>query len=226
MGKRVRVVPLKCPDCGNRLLGLEQDKVFFCGPCRKAYELEKSGFEPRPLFFARPVIEYPRVPVVFLPFYRFRVEFVADSDDRRQILAAERYKDLDTIWVMGFNLIRPSYFGDLGLLYTEARVQVEKEDDTYGKTDRFRVAGCARTVDEAKIYTKLFILLMIDKREDITGMELSPLIHETSLWAIPFYDFQDKLLDAIMGREFPVFAIDDIEALRASLGPQPPLLNF
>ena len=214
MAKGVRVVPLKCPGCGGPLIGLDQDKVFFCAPCRKAYELLKSGLAPRALFFARPVLEHPRVPVIFLPFYRFQVEFVADSDDRKQIQAAERYKDLNTIWVMGFNLVRASYFGDLGLLYTESRVQVVEEADTYGKTDRFRVAGCSRTVDEAKIYTRLFLLLMIDKRKDITGMELSPLIHETSLWAIPFYDFQDKLLDAIMGREFPVFAIDDIEALR------------
>ena len=205
---------LKCPDCGNRLLGLEQDKVFTCGPCRLAYELTRSGFEPRPLHFAKPQNEYPRVPVIYLPFYRFKVEFVAESQDPRQIEAAERYSDIDTIWVMGFNLVRASYFGDLGLIYTETRTQIQEETDTYGKTDKYRVGGCGRTVEEAKIYTKLFLLLMIDKRKDITGMDLSPLIHETSIWGFPFYDFSDKLVDGIKGREIPAFALDDIEALR------------
>jgi hypothetical protein len=214
MAKRVQVIPLKCPECGNRLLGLEQDKVFFCAPCRKGYELLGGEFNPRPLHFARPVIEYPRVPVIFLPFYRFQVEFIAESKDPRQVEAARRYKDLDTIWVMGYNFARASYFGDTGFLYTESRAQIEEETDTYGRSERFRLAGCARTVAEAKGYIKLFLLLMIDKRRDITGMELSPLIHETSIWGIPFYDFQDKLKDAIRGKEIPAFATDDIEALR------------
>lgn len=214
MPKKVRVIPLKCPDCGNRLLGLEQDKVYFCAPCRKGYEILEQGSPERPLLFAKPEIEYPRVPVIYLPFYRFKVEFVAESQDERQMRAAEKYSDLDTIWVMGFNLIRATYFGDLGLIYTETRAQVREEQDTYGRTDQFRIAGCARTVEEAKIYTKLYLLLMIDKRKDITGMELSPLIHETSLWGIPFYDFVDKLVDGIKGRDIPVFALDDIEALR------------
>lgn len=213
-GKKVSVIPLKCPVCGNRLWGLEQDKVFFCAPCRKGYELTDQSFNSRDLVFARPLIEYPRVPLIYLPFYRFQVEFVASSDNKAQIYAAEKFKDLNTIWVMGYNLLRPSYFGDLGLFYTESRVELLEDPEIYGRSDICRVAGCSRSVDEAKVYTKLFLLLIIDRRKDITGMDLSPLIHEVSLWAVPFYDFKDKLVDGAMGREFPAFAIDDIEALR------------
>ena len=161
MAGKVRVVPLKCPSCSNRLLGLEQDRIFFCAPCRQSYELKSSGFKNRPLHFAKPIIQYPKVPVIYLPFYKFNVEFIAESDDPKQLEAARKFKDLDTIWVMGFNLIRASYFGDLGLLYTQTRTEIEEETDTYGKTDKFRIAGCARTLDEAKVYTKLFLLLIM-----------------------------------------------------------------
>ncbi|MEK7220745.1 MAG: hypothetical protein AAB253_06065, partial [candidate division NC10 bacterium] len=59
------------------------------------------------------------------------------------------------------------------------------------------------------------LLMIIDRRVDVTGLELSCAIGEALLWGVPFFDEGDTLRDAILGLKIPAAAVDELGAIRA-----------
>jgi hypothetical protein len=206
----VRVTALLCPDCGQALQGLRYDRIFFCQTCAQGLYPAEGGWERYPVTAAQPT-DPREVPRFYLPLWRFEVEATAASANRRQEVAARRLDDLTVIWVSAFNMLRPSYYGDLGLLLTEKKVApVPAERPVPG---RF-IAGCARSRTDAERYTSLFATYILDKRADVTGMTIAVAVTGAAIWAIPFVEYGDKAVDMVSGSELPVFSLDDLEDLK------------
>jgi hypothetical protein len=112
------------------------------------------------------------------------------------------------VYVTGFELHNASYFGDPGQVFTEARVSLEQDGPA-------SFVACTRGLQDAKAYVEPHILKIIDRRVDITGMELSCTIGETWLWGVPFFDDGKFLWDGIVGLKIPAAAVDDVAGIRA-----------
>lgn len=69
-------------------------------------------------------------------------------------------------------------------------------------------------MEEAKLFVESHLLSILDRREDVTGVEVSCLIDEAVLWAIPYSDDGVTLTDGILGLTLPGAALDEIGALR------------
>ncbi len=213
MVSQVQVIPLRCSHCGNPLLGLDNDRVFFCTTCVQGNEWRGGMWEVRELHYAEAGVPGRNMQRIYLPFWRFKVELIAEAVNEKQQRIIDLFERLDTIWVAGFSMIRAAYFGDPGLLYTEAEVDLQ-EDPQLLRQDLPRVAGCTRGIVEAKTLVELYLLMLIDRRADITGLELSPLIHDASIWAVPYFDMGNKVIDSITQKEYPALCIDDLEGMR------------
>ena len=205
----IRVTALVCPECGGALDGLRFDRVFFCPTCRTALEPGESGWQKHPLVAAACSEGEP--PRLYLPLWRFRVTVTAGNTSRRQEIACRILDDFTVIWVSGFNMLRPSYYGDLGLIYTERKLEPAPAEQF--AEGRF-IAGCSRGQADAARYTNLYATAILDKREDVTGMTIDVDIVNAALWAIPCTEIGDKVIDLISGTEIPVFALDDLEDLK------------
>jgi hypothetical protein len=206
-----RVIPLVCPDCGRQLAGLRYDKIFICMACKQGLLPEKeSDWIRYPLAFAR-IEPPPQARLIYLPFWQIKIEANAMPVNQRQEAACRRLNTLKAVWVQAFTLIRPSYFGDIGLFYTERDEQPEKMTVF---PSEFYVAGCSRTLEDAHKYTRLFVTLILDKKADVTGMDIEVWTRDAILWAMPFADHGDKIMDLITGTELPAFAVDDLEDIR------------
>jgi len=207
----LRVIPLVCPDCGRQLMGLRYDKIFMCMACRQGLSPEKAGDWVRhPLSFAKPD-SAPNASLIYLPFWQIKIETHAMPVNRQQEAAIRRLDTLKSVWVQAFTLIRPSYFGDIGMFYTERDEQPEQMTVF---PSGFYVAGCTRTLEDAIKYTKLFVTLILDKKADVTGMDIEVWTRDAILWAIPFADYGDKIMDLVTRTELPAFAVDDLEDIR------------
>lgn len=205
----VRVTALVCPECGGALAGLRFDRVFFCPACRRALEPGDGRWTPHPIL---PAAAPPKEAVHFyLPLWRFRVTVTAAPVNRRQEAACRTLDDFTVVWVNAFNMLRPSYYGDLGLAYTEKGVEPKPTEDF---AEGCFVAGCARGREDAARYTQLYATYILDKRSDVTGMTINVDIINAALWAIPFAEVGDKVIDLVSGTELPVFALDDLEDLK------------
>jgi len=208
--RKLRVVPLVCPDCGRGLVGLRYDKLFFCMTCTQGVFFKEEGCERYPLHFVAPGDVRVKVSL-HLPMWELGIRVEATPANDQQEEALKRLDQLKSVWVTGFTVVRPSYYGDLGLIYTERGVEPETSERM---PPGAYIAGCTRTIEDASRYAGLFVTLILDKKADVTGMDLSIETEQAALWAIPFTDTGDKITDLIAGASMPVFAVDDLEDIR------------
>ena len=132
------------------------------------------------------------------------------KDPERQALARQ-IPPVEWVYVTASELHNASYFGDPGMIYTEKRVRLEPASPAL-------VMGCTRSLEEAKAYVQPHLMTVIDRRVDVTGLEISCAIQDVMLWAIPYFDEGEVLRDGILGLKVPAAAVDEVGAIRAYLG--------
>jgi len=192
--------------CGGLLHGTPQAVLFWCGDCGALQEVVSGQFVGRRVQAARPLLP-TATPRGHLPLWAFRVR--ADwSSPGQEAAAATAWTAPEWVYVTAFALSNGFYFGDPGLIFTQRRVALSQGDPV-------RVVGGTRGLEEAKAFVEPHLLSILDRREDITGLELSCVIDEAVLWAIPYTDDGIALTDGILGLKLPGAALDEIGALRA-----------
>jgi hypothetical protein len=185
--------------------------LFWCAACQVPYEVIGEVFVARQGAIARAILPSDRPPL-HLPLWAFRVQYATTWEDReREALARHQVPPVEWVYVTAFELHNASYFGDPGQIFTERRVRLEAGAAA-------SVIGCTRSLEEAKAYVEPHLLRIIDRRVDVTGMELSCAIGEAVLWGLPFFDEGDALRDGILGLKLPVAAVDELGAIRNQVG--------
>ena len=201
------VLPLRCPVCAGALRGLPQDVVFCCDQCGVYREVVQERFLERAAKAARPVL--PRTGTLLrLPMWAFHVYSLWQWQDPRRASQAQRFPAIGWVYVTAFTLHNAFYFGDPGLIFTQKHVTLDAADPA-------PILGCARGLEEAKAFIEPHLLTIMDRRVDVTGVELATTIKEVVLWGIPYFDEGQSLYDGILGLEIPAVAVDEIGPLRA-----------
>ncbi len=209
----VKVIPLACPDCGQNLLGLRFDRVFFCNQCRQGLlpAETQNNWERFPMSFAGS--NFPHLkPAFHLPVWEVRIVGTGTPTSTSQEVALRWLSRKRSVWVPGYSAFRQSYYGDIGLLYTEKDIQL---DPLSRPPPGAFLAGCAKTVPEVIRYVELMVTLMVDRRSDVTGMELSIETRDARIWGIPFIEHEDKAVELVTGKDVPSFSIDDMADILA-----------
>ena len=204
------VLALRCPRCGGALHGLQSDVVFWCKACQVPHEVVGEAFVERQGLTAKAVLP-SEPPPLYLPLWAFHVQYATTWEDPEREALARQVPALEWVYVTAFELHNASYFGDPGQVFTEKRVRLEA-----GPTAS--LVACTRSLEAAKAYVEPHILTVIDRRVDVTGMELSCVIGEVRLWGVPFLDQGDVLRDGILGLKIPAAAVDEVGAIRALAG--------
>jgi predicted RNA-binding Zn-ribbon protein involved in translation (DUF1610 family) len=203
------VLQLRCPTCGGTLHGTSQAVLFWCEDCGALQEVINGQFVARRVQAARPLLAIGAAQG-HLPVWAFRVRANWTWPDEESA-AAKTWKAPDWVYVTAFALSNGFYFGDPGLIFTQKRVVLSPGD-------RAPLVGGTRGLEEAKVFVEPHLLSILDRRQDVTGVELSCVIDEAVLWAIPFSDDGITLTDGILGLKLPGAALDEIGALRAWWG--------
>ncbi len=204
------VLALRCPRCGGALHGLQSDVVFWCKGCQVPYEVVGEAFVERQGFIAKAVISSGH-PFLYLPMWAFHVQYATTWEDPERESLARQVPLLEWVYVTAFELHNASYFGDPGQIFTEKLVHLEAGPAA-------SLVACTRSLEAAKAYVEPHILTVIDRRVDVTGMELSCVIGEVRLWGVPFLDQGDVLQDGILGLKIQAAAVDEVGAIRALVG--------
>ena len=200
---------LRCPRCGAPLIGLQQDIIFWCKGCEAPREVVGGTFTERDGHTAQPAVE-PKGRTLHLPIWAFQVHYVLQWNDAEREALARLIPKVEWVYVTGFELHNAFYFGDPGLIFTEKRVQLQPGSPS-------PLLGCTRSLEEAKAYVEPHLLAIIDRRVDVTGLELSCSIGEARLWGVPYSDGGDVLHDDILGLKIPAAAVDEVAAMRLLL---------
>ncbi len=208
------VLSLRCPRCGAALEGAQEDVLFWCGGCGLVHEVAGDRFVERPGRLAAGNLADGRN-LLYLPLWAFRVSVTCHWKDAERRALARSIAPVERAYVTGFRLHNPAYFGDPGLIFTERRVILEQAPETPAG---IVVAGCCRGLDEATAYVEPHMLTIIDRRVDVTDMQLDSSIGHPVLWGVPYIDGGDVLTDGILGLRLPATAVEAIEEIRACQG--------
>ena len=203
------VLSLRCPRCGAPMRGLQQDVVFWCQGCAAPREIVGTTFVEREGRTALPALELTGR-ILHLPIWSFRVQYILRWSDPEREALARLIPPVEWVYVTGFELHNASYFGDPGLIFTEKRVRLEPGPPA-------PVLGCALSLEAAKAYVEAHLLTIIDRRVDVTGLELGCSVGEVRLWGAPYFDDGDALHDGILGLKIPAAAVDEVAAMRLVL---------
>ena len=201
------LLPLRCPDCGGRLLGAEQDVVFWCATCAVPQEVVGERFVARQGSLAAAPGCTGRQ--LYLPVWGFEVRTAVRWADSASAERVRGLPPLERVYVTGFSLAHAAYFGDPGLLFTQRGVRLEPE----GGRGRW-VAGCVRSWEDAQAYIEPHLLSILDRRADVTGATLEVKVVSGILWGVPFVDEGERVRDGILGLTYPAAALMDLEVIR------------
>ncbi|MFB3819378.1 MAG: hypothetical protein ACE147_17095 [Candidatus Methylomirabilales bacterium] len=207
------LVPLVCPRCGETLRGVQQDILFRCGGCGRFLEAAGEGYVERAGATARPSAAGLR-PSLHLPMWAFRVQTKSTWADPEREAEASLIAPIPWVYVTGFSLHNPFYFGDPGLIFTERRVELTAGEPV-------PVFGGVRGLEAAAAFVHSHVLTILDRRVDVTGLDLACTIVEARVWAVPFLEKDDVVEDAILGLRLPAAALNDLTALTALLKTMP-----
>jgi hypothetical protein len=207
----MEIIALRCPLSGDNLAGLSNDVVFQCPRCKTALEIDGKTFQQRDLSFALPR-HIRDEPVYMLPFWKFEVQYnlVGEFDSKfKKLDALEKIRH---VYVTAFFQRDIYYFGDMGLIYTQAGIDYQKSQGDH------RLLGASRTLKEAAAYVRLFILKIMDQAADVTGVDVDVTAARAEIVGFPFYDLGNKLVDGILGMELPSVCLDDLNEMREFRG--------
>jgi hypothetical protein len=204
------ISPLKCPDCGKPLSGMDQDVIFFCWNCLVGYEIENGKFNMRNIEIIPPPENADPASYLWAPMWAFKTtsKFNAPRQSGKQverILAASPW-----VWVTAFKTWRASYFGDPGMIYT-ARSLVPQ---TTAPVKDAMPVGCSLSEKEAREYVEPFLLSIVDRQVDVAPITITPEVVETKLVSVPFVDEGDKISDTIVKWSWPAIFIEDLVSLQ------------
>lgn len=206
----VRVTALLCPKCGGYLRGLRYDVAFCCPVCDIAVLFSEGRAQVHALHWATPKIEHP--PRLYLPVWRVWASYEVLEGSAQQRHTANRVLAQPRLTVTAFQASRGTAFGDFGQTLTQQTAQlVPASPVPLG----LPFGGVIRTPAEALRQAELLALLVIDQRCDVTGLSLRFNEPQLELWALPFAQMGDRLIDLVLGTELPTFAVDDLEELLA-----------
>jgi hypothetical protein len=214
----INVLPLLCPnvDCGKTLTCLRYDKLFTCTPCKTAFRIKDRHMHPHPITFAA-LQNAAEKSLLYLPFWKLTVDVETTAAQKEQANVVKVLGQIQTLWVTGFSMRRPDLHGDLGLAMSEKRLQIPMADPPPpGGT----VTGISRDPDQAARYGEIFVTAMLDKRADVTGMEIRVKVNNVALWALPFDDQGQVLIDLITNTRLPGNALDDLLEIREAHRPR------
>ncbi len=203
----MEIIPLRCPACGDNMSGLTNDVVFICQRCRDAFELVEKKFQKREILWVAPVLK-KAASLIMLPFWKFDVNYQLGGEASSTLKRLEAVEKISYVYVTAFFQRDIVYFGDLGFSYTQARMAYQMAQ-TPGT-----VLSASRSRKEAAAYCPLFILKLLDQVEDVTGIEIKIEVKKTTFLGIPFFDFENKLIDSVQGLEIGAGCLDDLNEIR------------
>jgi hypothetical protein len=211
--RALNVIRLTCARCGETLQGLESDVVFFCSLCAVGYEVSEEGLTSFPLQYAKADKEKRGMPL-YLPFWYFRFQAEPVCDDRRKLDAIRPLLHMDRAFVKGFALTHSFYIGNPGLRLTEARYEPRLLEASAPYPP---ITGCRRSSGDAERYVRLFVLALLDREEDVTGVDMEVRITDCRLLGIPFFDGGRYLQGGILDDRYPAAAVSDLGAMREAV---------
>ena len=195
----IEIVQLVCPECAADLMGPPLGPIFGCPRCRKSFSMIARPPRLIDTVYVQPGHGGPAEPV-YMPFWRVAIEpsFVVRSEEKRKRLE-QRVPRIEQIFVWGWHIANALYFGDP---LDELNKVDEAPDLTPDPDPRGFLAGASIAPVEAVKLARFLCLKLVDRYEDITGVDVRIKPRKLTLVAIPFFLEGDAIISGLSGNAY------------------------
>jgi len=210
----VKVLGLQCEHCGGPLAGLPDDVVFICRQCALGHEATLGGYQPHQVQWWQARDQHLG-DLLYLPFWALACRTRITSEDAKKLEKYQEVHGSERVYVKGFSLLNSFAAGNPGLDLTRARPRPPR---TLLSRPYPGLVGCRRSSEEAMRFVNLFLLSIMDREEDVTGVQLELEVDDLQLVGVPFFDDGRDLHCSIVDKCYPATLITDVDGMRQAAG--------
>jgi hypothetical protein len=231
----IKLIPLRCPDCGKDIQSGEDDLVHFCSNCGSGYEVVLDKFKKVNVIFVKPQEEFENKKLYYLPMWqilsKISVEKKQNIDVSQlppEILSNEQFtslfvgllnkeKPIDKMifFVPAFGVTnRYQLMDQPGFQFTvnPPKLRSDSPKDMVGAEYSLEDA-----VELAKV---MFLSIQYHTDKGLMGLQGSDVTFDfkkARIAGIPFYEEEGMLVDAIKGYRIFKNALKEWEKIKAKL---------
>jgi len=228
----IKLIPLRCPDCGKDIQSGEDDLVHFCANCGSGFEVVLDKFKKVNVIFVKPQEEFENKKLYYLPMWQILSKISVDkkhSIDVTQlppeILTNERFaslfvglfnkdkaKDKMMFFVPAFGVTnRYQLMDQPGFQFTINPPELKSDSPK-------DMVGAEYSLDDATEIAKvMFLSIQFHTDTGLMGADITFDFEKARIAGIPFYEEEGMLVDAIKGYKIFKNALKDWEKIKAKL---------
>jgi hypothetical protein len=228
----IKIIPLRCPDCGKDIESGEDDLVHFCSNCGLGFEVVLDKFKKVDVIFAKPVREIENKPLYYLPMWQILSRISIDREYNvdvsqlpREILSNERFASL---FVRLFNRKKAKdkmifFVPAFGVtnryqLMDQPGFQFTIEPPKLKRNSPKDMIGAEYSLEDATAIAKvMFLSIQSHTDSGLMGADITFDFQKARIAGIPFYEDKAMLVDAIKGYRIFKNALKDWERIKAKL---------
>jgi len=237
MGKiDIKLIPLRCPDCGNDIQSDEDDVVHFCTNCGSGYEVVLGKFKKVNVFFAKPEKESAGKRLYYLPMWQIlsrisvkKSHNVDVSQLPEEILTSERFVNLFSdllnrekpiekmvFFVPAFGVTnRYQLMDQPGFRFT-----IEPPELKRGSSED--MVGAEYSLEDAiELAKDMFLSIQYQTNrglKGLTGEDITFDCKKARIVGVPFYEEKGMLVDGLKGYKIFKNALKNWEKIKSKLG--------
>lgn len=236
MGKSdIKLIPLRCPDCGRDIESGEDDLVHFCSNCGKGFEVIQDKLKKINVIFAKPEEKFAGVKLYYLPMWQIlsrvsvkRKHNIDVSQLPREILANKRFTSVYTellnkekpiekmvFFVPAFGVTnRYQLMDQPGLRFTV------NPPDLKSDSPKNMIGAEYSLSDAIELAKDMFLSIQFQTDTGITGLkdvDVTFGYKKARIAGIPFYEEEGMLIDALEGYKIFKNALKAWEKLKSKL---------
>ena len=231
----IKIIPLRCPDCGNDIESGEDDVVHFCTNCGSGYEIILGKFKKINVFFAKAEESLYNKTLYYLPMWQILGRISVNKKQSidlnqlpKEILSNERFtKHLSDLlnkekpiekmlfFVPAFGVTnRYQLMDQPGLLFT-MKPPVLKSDSPKD------MVGAEYSLEDAiELAKDMFLSIQYKTNSGLTGTGDADIIFnykKARIVGIPFYEEKGMLVDGLRGYKIFKNALKEWEKIKTKL---------
>lgn len=229
----IKLIPLRCPECGSDIESKEDDVVHFCSNCGSGFEVSLDKFKKIDVVFVKPETKVKTKTLYYLPMWQISTNIYIEKKYNiditqlpPEILLDERFsrffvelfnkkkaKDRMTFFVPAFGVTnRYQLMDEPGFKFTVEPPELENDSPK-------DMVGAQYSLEDAKEIAKvMFLSIQSHTSASIMDADVVFDFGKARIVGIPFYEEEAMLVDAIKGYRIFKDALKEWEKIKAKLG--------
>jgi hypothetical protein len=229
----IKLIPLRCPECGVDIESEEDDVVHFCSNCGSGFEVSLDNFKKVDVVFVKPETKVKTKTLYYLPLWQIPTDIYIEKKYNidvtqlpPEILIDERFsrffvdlfnkekaKERMTFFVPAFGVTnRYQLMDEPGFKFTIEPPELESDSPK-------DMVGAQYSLEDAKELAKtMFLSIQSNTSASIMDADIVFDFGKARITGIPFYEEEAMLVDAIKGYRIFKDALSGWEKIKSKLG--------